>query len=178
MEIFSALAQYIDPLVGLLSPQSQPMFTIRGPIYVEPAGLQSQLLSSSPYGPQPGYAVGPAVVGPPIVGPPIVGPPVVGPPIYNPNPIYGQPLVSPSPYNPYAPGYPVQMLYDEQQDEVSPPLRRSGNSNQQIGIQQLGQGNMNLQGNIQQVNRRSIFGNQKQASDKNYFKLSHIKNSF
>lgn len=145
------------------------MYSIRGPIYVEPASLQPPFLAYGPqidpYGPQPGYAVGPAVVGPPMVGPPIVGPPVMGPAIINPTPVYGQSVISPSPYNPYAPGYPVQMLYDEQQDEVSPPVRRSGNTNVQSGVQQFGQGNMNLQGNIQQVNRRSILGDQPQASE-------------
>lgn len=172
MELFSALAQYIDPLVGLLAPQ-QPsnMFAIRGPIYVEPASLQPPLFSS--YGPQPGYAVGPAVVGPPVVGPPVVGSPVMGPAMVAP-PIYGQNVVSPSPYNPYVP---VQMLYDEQQDEVSPSGRRS-NKNVQAHIQQLGQGNMNLQGNIQQVNRRSIRNDPMQASEEllisNFF-LSKIR---
>lgn len=148
--LFTALAQYID--VGMLQPAVPPqnLYTIRGPIYVEPSGLQPQYYQQqqSMYG-QQGLAVGPPMVGPPMVGPPIVGPPVVGQPITGPPGPYG-----PSPYNPYAPTYPNQMMYDEQQDEVSPQTRRL-NTNVQSGIQQIGQGNMNLQGNIQQVNRRS-----------------------
>lgn len=103
------------------------LYTIRGPIYVEPASLQ-----------------------PPLFGPPLMGPPVASPPVV------GHPVISPSPFNPYAPNYPMQMLYDENQDEVSSQSQnRRMNTNVQSGIQQFGQGNMNLQGNIQQVNRRS-----------------------
>lgn len=144
------MAQYVDPLVGLMSPAIPPpnLYTIRGPIYIEPSSLQTPFYQQqSMYG-QQGLAVGPSMVGPPMVGPPMVGPPAVG------SPYYGQSIVSPSPYNPYAPNYPNQIMYDEQQDEVSPQTRRL-NTNVQSGIQQIGQGNMNLQGNIQQVNRRS-----------------------
>ena len=131
---------------------------------------------------QPGVAVGPPIIGPPVpsYGPPILGPPVwdqppmmqpnvvgppsmVGPPIIGP-PVMSQAYGSPSPYNPYSPAYPVQMMYDEQQDEVSPAKRRF-NTNVQSGIQQIGQGNMNLQGNIQQVNRRAQAEQQLQASE-------------
>lgn len=122
------------------------LYTIRGPIYVEPASLQ------------PPYFGRREFYGQPIVGPPVLGHQMqVGPPFI------GQPIMSPSPYNPYAPAYPSQLMYDEQQDEVSPQTRRL-NTNVQSGIQQIGQGNMNLQGNIQQVNRRSSQLQQQQAS--------------
>lgn len=156
--MFTALAQYIDPLVGLLAPATIPqnLYSIRGPIYVEPSSLQPPI-----------YATQAVAVGPPVVSPPMIGQPMVGSNQYQ-NGIIGSPLMgSPSPYNPYASNYPLQMMYDEQQDDVSPPLSpptRRFNTNVQSGIQQIGQGNMNLQGNIQQVNRRSLQPSSTQAS--------------
>lgn len=139
----TASGQLIDPLLDFLGPPVVPsnLYTIRGPIYVEPASLQP------PYVDRKGY------YGAPLLGPALpVGPPLIG-----------QPVLSPSPYNPYSLMYPGQMMYDEQQDDVSPQTRRL-NTNVQSGIQQIGQGNMNLQGNIQQVNRRSTQSQQQQAS--------------
>lgn len=135
LKVFAAAAQYIDPVVGLLAPATLPasLYTIRGPIYVEPASLQPPLLA-------------------PVVGPPLVGPPVVS-----------SAVVSPSPYNPYVPNYPISVLWDEQADDVSSNTKRRFNTNVQSGIQQLGSNNMNLQGNIQQVSRRSL-QQQRQAS--------------
>lgn len=88
--------------MGLLAPSMLPpsLYTIRGPIYVEPAGLQPPLF-----------------LGPPVVAPPVVGPPVIGPSV-----------ISPSPFNPYATKYPFQMMYDE--DEVSPRTRRFNTNTQ------------------------------------------------
>lgn len=58
-----------------------------------------------------------------------------------------------SPYNTYNPQTPVQFMYDENRQE--PTTRRTAlNENSQREIQQVGSGNMNLQGNIQQVNWR------------------------
>jgi hypothetical protein len=78
--------------------------------------------------------------------------------------MYGQPALLPSPFNPYQPTYPY-LMFDEQQDEVSPQTRRY-NTNVQSGIQQIGQGNMNLQGNIQQVNRRYSNPQQQQGNQR------------
>ena len=151
----TASGQLIDSLSDFLTPAVIPpsLYTIRGPIYVEPSSLQ------------PPFFARRDIYGPPFVGPPVVGPPYLGSQLqYGPtSPIITQPVVSPSPYNPYVPTYPGQMMYDEQQDEVSPQSRRL-NTNVQSGIQQIGQGNMNLQGNIQQVNRRSSQFQQLQAS--------------
>lgn len=156
----TASAQLVDPLLELLSPAVPPasLYTIRGPIYVEPSSLQPPFFARRDI-------YGPAIVGPPIVGPPFVGPPMMGSQVQmGPSAYVPQPVMSPSPYNPYAPAYPTQLMYDEQQDEVSAPPTRRLNTNVQSGIQQIGQGNMNLQGNIQQVNRRSSQLPQQQAS--------------
>jgi hypothetical protein len=102
-------------------------------------------------------------VGAPVIGPPVYGPPVMAAPMYGP-PVYGPPMMPA--YNPYVSSYPMMwdeevelepMMYDEGIDggAVIAPMRRI-NSNVQSGIQQIGTGNMNLQGNIQQVNRRSM----------------------
>ena len=56
-----------------------------------------------------------------------------------------------SPYNTYNPQTPVQFMYDENHLEPT-SRRRATNENTQREIQQIGTGNMNLQGNIQQVN--------------------------
>jgi hypothetical protein len=157
----------MDPLVGLLQPpqqQPQTLYTIRGPIYVEPSSLQA--IQPAPTT----VSLGPPVVGPPVIGPPVMthqqtqpayygAAQVVSPPAYE----VARPVLTPSPYNPYQ----SWILYDEQQqqqqDEVSPQSRRL-NTNVQAGIQQVGQGNMNLQGNIQQINRRSSFSQQQQQA--------------
>lgn len=55
-----------------------------------------------------------------------------------------------SPYNTYNPQTPVQYMYDESLETAS--RRTALNENSQREIQQVGTGNMNLQGNIQQVN--------------------------
>lgn len=64
-----------------------------------------------------------------------------------------QPSIMPyssSPYNTYNPQMPVQIMYDE--NNLNPTSRRTAlNENSQSEIQQIGSGNMNLQGNIQQV---------------------------
>lgn len=60
-------------------------------------------------------------------------------------------VASYSPYNTYSPQTPVQYMYDENHQD--PGIRRTAlNENSQREIQQVGSGNMNLQGNIQQVN--------------------------
>ena len=56
-----------------------------------------------------------------------------------------------NPYNTYNPQTPVQYMYDENHLE-SAGRRTALNENSQREIQQIGTGNMNLQGNIQQVN--------------------------
>lgn len=135
----------MDPLVGLLTPAVVPqnLYSIQGPVYVEPAGLQPPFLQH----------VHPQIIGSSVVGPPVLGPPIASAPLVS-APVYVHP--SPSPYNPYAPSHsPLQLLYDEQQDEISPPHSRRSNSNVQSGIQQFGDRNSNLQGNIQQSRRSS-----------------------
>jgi len=78
----------------------------------------------------------------------IVGPPVLSP-AYQAQVIgYGNPYGVPG-----VPSIPLPYLRDED-DDVSHMRKRRSNSNTQKDIQQIGQGNMNLQGNIQQVNRR------------------------
>ncbi|CAO1413051.1 unnamed protein product [Diamesa serratosioi] len=58
-------------------------------------------------------------------------------------------VYSQSPYNTYNPQMPVQYMYDE---NIEPTSRRTTlNANSQSEIQQIGYGNMNLQGNIQQA---------------------------
>lgn len=79
-------------------------------------------------------------------------------PVNNPNlAVIGSPMQAPmqsvaySPYNTYNPQTPVQFMYDE--NHIDPNSRRTAvNENLQREIQQFGSGNMNLQGNIQQVN--------------------------
>jgi hypothetical protein len=101
----------------------------------------------------------PLMEGPTLLGPPVAEQTIVGPPTYDP---LAAPALSPSPYNPYLPNLPAQIqLFDE--NDVSPTRRF--NTNSQSGISQFGVGNMNLQGNIQQVNsRRSSQGAADQVS--------------
>lgn len=97
--IFSAFGQYFDPANGMLVPARIPtqLYTINAPVYVEPQNLQPLYRRE---------LIGPPMVSAPFVGPPVVSEPFVGPPI----------LSAPSPYD-YA-YRPMQLMYDEQQDEV------------------------------------------------------------
>jgi hypothetical protein len=134
--------QQVDPVVGMLAPSPpSTLYTIRGPIYVEPSSLQAYV--------QQGVAVAPQAPSPPSYYAPAPAPSP---------PVIGQAVLAPSPYNPYSQPW---VMLDEHQDEVSAPSRRY-NTNEQSGIQQIGQGNMNLQGNIQQINRRSSYPQQQQ----------------
>lgn len=60
MKFFLGNAQFTDPLLSLLAPPPPPigLYTIRGPIYVEPSSLQ----------PPPGILPVGQMMGPPIAG--------------------------------------------------------------------------------------------------------------
>lgn len=122
---FVAFGQY-DPIANLLSLPvglgTPGLIAVRGPIYVDGSSLS---------------------------------------PVNNPNlAAIGSPMqarqapmqnIAYSPYNTYNPQTPVQFMYDESHID-SDNRRTAVNENLQREIQQFGSGNMNLQGNIQQVN--------------------------
>lgn len=95
-EIISGSSQFVDPMVGLLTPAVPPpiLYAIRGPIYVEPASLQPAVMRQ-------------------------IGAPILDPyPQQISQPAISQPVLSPSPFNPYAAVIPMNGRYDNLIEEV------------------------------------------------------------
>lgn len=97
--IFSGVAQYVDPMIGFLTPAISPpiLYAIKGPIYVEPASLQAAVLTQ----------VRPQAVE---INHPL--PSQIAKPIVN------QHVVPPSPFNPYATTLSAHVHHNDLIDEV------------------------------------------------------------